>query len=175
MEISVSANTYLLDISYSSNNIIYVEGITTENGVIDTFRIRTISESIPEMRLAKLLRKKQFDEAETFAKRLGLSMESIYCSKAMLLIEQLGPWATVSYSVSVDELINILDKIQDIQYVTECCNKALILNTTQMRQIYLYAQQRIMQNIKVLYIYIFCFLYYHVSSFKNVRLYVINN
>ncbi|XP_012222587.2 kinetochore-associated protein 1 isoform X1 [Linepithema humile] len=149
LEINVSANTYLSDIFHASNNIIYVEGITNENQIIDTFRIKTISESIPEMRLARLLRKKQFDAAEAFAEKLGLSMEPIYCSKAALLVEQLGLWAkSASHSASVDELINILDKIQDMQYVIECCNKALILNSAQMRQIYLYARQRIMQNMK---------------------------
>lgn len=154
MEIDVSTNTYLLDVFHASN-ITYAEGITNESGVINTVRIKTISESIPEMRLTRLLRKKQFDAAEAFAERLGLSMEPIYCSKAALLVEQLGFWTKSAHSASVDELINILDKIQDVRYVIECCSKALISNISQMRQIYLYARQRIVQNIKVLYILIF--------------------
>ena len=107
-------------------------------------------ESIPEIRLAKLLKKRQFDAAEAFARKSNLSMELIYCSKAALLIEQLSPWAkSTANSVNVDTLINILNKIQNVQYVIECCSKALISDYIQMRRIYLYARQKIMQNIKV--------------------------
>lgn len=147
-------STYLLKVLHASDNLFYIEGISTETGIIDTFRIKTILESIPEIRLVKLLKKRQFDAAEAFAKKLNLSMEPIYCSKAALLMEQLSPWAkSVLNSVNVDTLINILDKIQDMQYVIECCSKTLISDYVQMRRIYSYARERIVQNIKVFYIY----------------------
>ncbi|KAL0108230.1 hypothetical protein PUN28_015052 [Cardiocondyla obscurior] len=151
LEINVSTNTYLLNVLHAFDNLLYIEGITsTETGVIDTFRIKMISESSPEIRLTRLLKKRQFDTAEAMAKKLNLSMESIYCSKAALIVEQLSPWAkSVPNSINVDTLINILNKIQNVQYVIECCSKALIPNYMQMRRIYLYARQRIMQNIKI--------------------------
>ncbi|XP_011646790.1 kinetochore-associated protein 1 [Pogonomyrmex barbatus] len=148
-EINVSAITYLFDVSFISDSIFYVEGITTETGIIDTFRVKMISENIPEIRLARLLKRRQFDAAEAFANKLDLSMEPIYCSKAALLVEQLSPWAKSSTLVDTDMLINILDKIQDIQYVIECCSKALISNYIEMRRIYLYARQRIVQILKI--------------------------
>ncbi|XP_011344021.2 kinetochore-associated protein 1 isoform X1 [Ooceraea biroi] len=149
LEINVSVTAHLFEALHAPGNIFYVEGITTENKVVDAFRIKTISESIPEMRLARLLRKRQFDAAESFARRLGLSMESIYCSKAALFIEQLGPWAkSAPDSVNMDALIDVLDKILDVQYVTECCSKALISDYMQMKQIYLYARERIVRSIK---------------------------
>lgn len=153
MEITVPTTVYLLEVLHASNNIFYIEGISADNEVINEFRVKTILESIPEMRLARLLRKKQFDAAEVFAKRSGLSLESIYCSKAASFIEQFGFWTKSTPDlISIDALINILDKIQNVQYVTECCSKVLIPDYIQMRQIHLYAQQRIMQNMKVLYI-----------------------
>lgn len=154
MEITVPTTVHLLEVLYASNNIFYIEGISTDNEVINEFRVKTILESIPEMRLARLLRKKQFDAAEVFAERSGLSLESIYCSKAASFIEQFGFWAKSKSPdlISIDALINILDKIQNVQYVTECCSKVLISDYIQMRQIYLYARQRIVQNMKVLYI-----------------------
>jgi len=155
LEIDVSINTYLLEVLHTSDNMFYIEGITTKTDIIDTFRIKTILESIPEIRLARLLRKRQFDAAEAFAKKLNLSMEPIYCSKAALLVEHLSPWAkSTPDSINVDTLINILEKIQNVQYVIECCSKALISDYIQMRRIYSYAQQKIVQNIKVFYIYI---------------------
>ncbi|XP_024890261.1 kinetochore-associated protein 1 isoform X3 [Temnothorax curvispinosus] len=151
LEINVSTNTYLLDVLHASDNLFYIEGIiSTETGIIDTFRIKTILESIPEIRLARLLKKRHFDAAQAFAEKLNLSVEPIYCSKAALLVEQLSPWAkAASNSVNVDTLINILDKIQDVQYVIECCSKALISDYIQMKRIYSYARQRITQNIKI--------------------------
>lgn len=148
MEINVSASAHLFETLQSPSNIFYVEGIT-ENKIVGAFRIKAISESMPEMRLARLLRKRQFDVAESFAERLRLSKESIYCSKAALLVEQLSPWTkSVPDSATVDTLIEVLDKIQDVQYVTECCSKTLTSDHTQMKRIYLYARQRIMHNIK---------------------------
>lgn len=153
LEINMSINTYLLKALHASDNLFYIEGIPTGTGIIDTFRIKTILESIPEIRLERLLKKRQFDAAEAFAKKLNLSMEPIYRSKATSLIEQLSPWAKIaSNSVNVDTLISILDKIQDIQYVIECCSKALISDYIQMKRIYSYARQRIVQDIKVFYI-----------------------
>lgn len=128
-----------------------MEGVAAENGVIDTFRVKTISESIPEMRLARLLKRRQFDAAEAFAEKFSLSTESIHCSKAALFVEQLAPWAkSAPDSVSIDALINILDKVQNVQYITECCTKALISDYKQLRQLYLYARRRIVQVMKVL-------------------------
>ncbi|KAL6441056.1 hypothetical protein ACFW04_003425 [Cataglyphis niger] len=149
LEITVPTTIYLLEVLYASNNIFYIEGISTDNEVINEFRVKTILESIPEMRLARLLRKKQFDAAEVFAEKSGLSLESIYCSKAASFIEQFGFSAKSTPDlISIDALINILDKIQNVQYVTECCSKLLISDYIQMRQIYLYARQRIVQNMK---------------------------
>jgi hypothetical protein len=147
--IDVSVTIHLFEVLHAPSNIFYVEGIITENKIIDVFRVKAISESIPEMRLARLLRKRQFDAAEIFAERLGLSMESIYYSKAALFIEQLSPWTkSAPDSVNVDALIDVLDKIQNVQYITECCSKALISDHMQMKRIYLYGRERIMQNIE---------------------------
>ncbi|XP_020293993.1 kinetochore-associated protein 1 isoform X2 [Pseudomyrmex gracilis] len=148
LEINVPNTAYLLENVHACNYIFYLEGITAENDIISTFRVKAITESVPEMRLARLLKKKQFDTAEDFAERLGLSVEPIYCSKAALIVEQLNPWSKTPDSINVDTLISILDKIQSVQYVTECCSKALISDYTQMKQIYLYAQQRIIQDMK---------------------------
>ncbi|XP_011864354.1 PREDICTED: uncharacterized protein LOC105560128 isoform X2 [Vollenhovia emeryi] len=151
LEINVPTSTYLLKVLHASDNLFYIEGITSvETGIIDTFRIKTLLEGIPEIRLSRLLKKRQFAAAEAFAKKLNLSLESIYCSKATLLVEQLSPWAkSVPDSSNVDTLISILDKVQDMQYVVECCSKALVSDYVQMRRIYSYARQRIVQNNQI--------------------------
>lgn len=151
---NVSSTSYLTNILDTTNNIFYIEGVTNENGIINTFKIKMISENVPEMHLAKLLRRNQVDAAEAFAKKSGLSMEPIYCSKAALFIQQLGPWTKYTpEAINIDILIDTLDKIQNISYVIECCSKAFISNYIQMRQLYLYARERIARNMKVYFIY----------------------
>lgn len=158
-EIDVSPTVYLFENLHNSNNVSYIEGVATESRIIDTFRVKTLSETIPEMRLARLLRRRQFDAAESFAEKFSLPTEPIHCAKAALFAEQLAPWVkSTPDSVSTDALINILDKIQNVQYVTECCSKALISDYVQLRQLYLYARRRIVQDMKVSYV---CIIYTH--------------
>ncbi|XP_076239619.1 kinetochore component rough deal [Calliopsis andreniformis] len=153
-QINVPAITYLVEIMDPCNELVlFLEGLNdNENQVqcIDTIRIKTISESLPEYQLQRLLRKGQFDAAEAFAKKFNLSMEPIYCKKASLFLSKLDPWAKKdSDPVEVDTLLSIFDKIKNVQYVVECCSKALIPEYKQMRKIHLYAHARIIECDKV--------------------------
>ncbi|XP_014472123.1 PREDICTED: kinetochore-associated protein 1 [Dinoponera quadriceps] len=149
LEINVPTAAYLFENLHNSSNISYIEGVAAESGVVDTFRVKIISESIPEMRLARLLSRRQFDAAEAFAEKFSLSVEPIHCSKAALYVEQFAPWTkSTSDSACVSTLIDILDRIQNVQYITECCSKALLSDYTQLRQLYLYARERIVQDMK---------------------------
>lgn len=132
--------------------ILYLEGINnfTNNEYIDTVRVKAVSESLPEYQLQRLVRKKQFDAAEAFASKFNLSTDPIYCAKAALILSQLGPWAkNTSSPFQLDMLFNIFDKIKDVQYVVECCSKALIPEYKQMRKINLYARSRIIESTAV--------------------------
>lgn len=150
LEIKVPITTYLFKNLNNSNNVSYMEGVAAESGVIDTFRIKTVAESIPDMRLARLLRRRQFDAAEAFAEKFSLSTEPIFCAKAAFFAEQLAPWTkSASDSITIDALISILDNVQNVRYVTECCSKAFISDYMQLRQLYLYARRRIIQDTKV--------------------------
>ncbi|CAK9795523.1 Kinetochore-associated protein 1 [Anthophora quadrimaculata] len=150
-QINIPIITYLVEIMDPCAEIIlYLEGINNLNSnteYIDTIRVKIISESIPEYQLQRLLKRGQFDEAEAFAKKFNLSTESIYCAKAASLLSQFGPWAKErSDSIQLDVLISIFDKIENVQYIVECCSKALIPDYKQMRKIHLYARSRIIEN-----------------------------
>ena len=152
-KINVSITTYLFEIMDPCDEIIlYLEGINGPNNdkYVDTIRIKTISESLPEYQLQRLVRKKQFDAAEAFANKFNLSTDPIYCAKVTLLLSQCGPWAKKNFSpVQLDMLFNIFDKIKDVQYVVECCNKALISEYKQMKKINLYAHSRVIEYAAV--------------------------
>ncbi|XP_068973508.1 kinetochore-associated protein 1 isoform X2 [Bombus flavifrons] len=149
-KINVPPITYLIEIMDPYDEIIlYLEGINnfTNNEYIDTVRVKAVSESLPEYQLQRLVRKKQFDAAEAFAYKFNLSTDPIYCAKAAALLSQLGPWAkNTSSPFQLDMLFNIFDKIKDVQYVVECCSKALIPEYKQMRKINLYARTRIIES-----------------------------
>ncbi|KOC60522.1 Kinetochore-associated protein 1 [Habropoda laboriosa] len=152
-QINVPIITSLVEIMDPCDEIIlYLEGINNLNSgtkYIDTIRVKIISESIPEYQLQRLLRREQFDEAEAFAKKFDLCTEPIYCAKAALLLSQFGPWAKErsGSSTQLDMLLSILDKIENVQYIVECCSKALIPDYKQMRKVHLYAHSRITENI----------------------------
>lgn len=123
----------------------------THGKCIDTIRIKTISESLPEYRLQRLLKREQFEVAETFARDYNLSMEPIYCRKASLLLSKFGCRAKKdSEPVKINTLLDIFDKIESVQYVVECCSKALVPEYKEMRKIHLYARARIIKNNKVI-------------------------
>ncbi|XP_012139927.2 kinetochore component rough deal isoform X2 [Megachile rotundata] len=149
--ITVPATTYLVEImDPCDETILYLEGVNDleiDAKYIDTVRVKTVSESIPECQLQRLLRKEQFDAAEAFAQKFNLSTEPIYCRKALLLLLQLESQAKKDCgSVQLDMLLNVLDKIENVQYIVECCSKALIPDYKQMRKIHTYARSRVTKN-----------------------------
>lgn len=146
--------TYLVEIMDPCDEVIlYLEGVNDDkcnNKYIDTIRVKTVSESIPEFQLQRLLRREQFDAAEDFARKFHLSVEPIYCAKAALTLSQFGPWAKkCSGPIQLDVLFNIFDHIENVQYVVEFCSKALIPDYKQMRKIHLYAHIRLLASTTV--------------------------
>ncbi|XP_046140981.1 kinetochore-associated protein 1 isoform X1 [Osmia bicornis bicornis] len=149
--ITVPITTYLVEIMDPCDEIIlYLEGVNdlrSNTNYIDTIRIKTVSESIPEYQLQRLLRMEQFDAAEALAKKFNLSTEPIYCKKATLILSQLEPWAKKNcVPIQLDMLFSILDKIKNVQFIVECCSKALIPDYKQMRKIHVYARSRIIES-----------------------------
>lgn len=151
-QINVPTTTNLVDTLNSSiESILFIEGIINDTN-INTIRIKSIVESAPNFRLERLLKRRQFKEAETFAKKFSLSLESIHISKAILFTEQLSPWAKeTSDLINLDTLINTLNQISDLKFVINCCTNAIMLDYKQMKKLLLYARQRIIDNSKVIF------------------------
>ncbi|KAF7379791.1 hypothetical protein HZH68_016739 [Vespula germanica] len=148
-QINVPTTTNLVDTLNSSiGSILFIEGIINDTN-INTIRIKSIVESAPNFRLERLLKRRQFKEAETFAKKFSLSLESIHISKAILFTEQLSPWAKeTSDLINLDTLINTLNQISDLKFVINCCTNAIMFDYKQMKKLLLYARQRIIDNSK---------------------------
>ncbi|KAL8180098.1 UNVERIFIED_CONTAM: hypothetical protein K2H54_006576 [Gekko kuhli] len=77
-------------------------------------------------RLSRLLHKRKFTEAESFALHFGLEVELVYKMKVSSVLERLtsesldpdgqSPWQELGAQVKEN-----LDKIKDSQFVVECC------------------------------------------------------
>lgn len=149
-KISVPSSTYLVECHGSSTeSIIYLEGIANLSENIESIRVKALVESLPELRLERLLRREKFEEAESFADKYDLNKECIYCAKAALFVNRSGPWARDNTElVDLNEFIETLDNISDVNFVFNCCNNALMPNYNQMKRLLLYARQRIVQSIQ---------------------------
>ncbi|XP_066599357.1 kinetochore-associated protein 1 isoform X2 [Prorops nasuta] len=148
-QIKVPNSTYLIDIPIDfCGEIPFLEDNFSEE--THNIRLKALIENDPEYHLQRLLRKQKFKEAFIFAEKCQLSTESIYCAKVAFYLTQFDPWIMqISEStMNLDLLINDLDKINDIEYVANCCTKVLLSDYTQMKKIFLYAQHRIVQSSK---------------------------
>ncbi|KAL5009399.1 hypothetical protein ScPMuIL_014980 [Solemya velum] len=107
-------------------------------GHVSTVRFRCLTETNPETRLARLLQKNKFEEAEFFAKAYGLDMEVIQKVKTNSLLDKLSPWNLPKYGADVQEkmmaqLWSSLRLIKDDLHVAGNCMRAALptLSATQ--------------------------------------------
>ncbi|KAG5678537.1 hypothetical protein PVAND_008204 [Polypedilum vanderplanki] len=72
----------------SAINMYFIVGSKNEENYVQSIELKNITEADPEERFQKLLQKGHYDEAESYAKNLGLSLEPLYQARVKkLLIE----------------------------------------------------------------------------------------
>lgn len=74
-------------------------------------RLQVISETVPEKRLEKLLKRQKFDEAEAFVKLFKLNPEVILMAKADIFVRK-----AVCDGNDVDAFLQLLDKINSDEF-----------------------------------------------------------
>jgi hypothetical protein len=127
----------------------YLEGHDTEDQQdhLSSIRLRGFSENSPEIRFHRLLRRRRFEEAFTFAKRFHLPEQEVYKSKMMWLSEELSPWKKCD---NKDELFaefkSILVKITDYEFVARCSVTAFMPTLDHTREILLLGTKLIENN-----------------------------
>ncbi|KAK0087534.1 hypothetical protein PV325_000784 [Microctonus aethiopoides] len=145
---SVSSLTYLVDIMGDTiDRLLYLEGIKKSDDSLDVIRIKAIEEGMPEFRLERLLRQRRFDEALTFAKKFNLDTESIYRAEASFSMNGLRLQINNKEIVNWNEFKIVLDKINDITFIQECCKNTLTYNYKDTRNLLEYLRQRIIKYI----------------------------
>ena len=107
-------------------------------------------------RLQRLLRRCRFDAAETFAVTFKLDVELVYKEHVKYCMELIQPWPTPfckkNDTKQFDKFIELLSKIQDLEFVCEACLNAVTVDITKTQQLLDYATERLKKgDIKVSY------------------------
>jgi hypothetical protein len=131
--------------------------------VVTKLRLRGIAEGVPEVRLARMLRRRRFAEAEAFATAFGLDKAALYEARAAWLLGKLSVWqqqpprrddAADEEEAAADdddidqlfaELTSTLGQIANLAYVVECCCLASLPSVHLTRQLLLFARQRLIE------------------------------
>ncbi|NWS75438.1 KNTC1 protein, partial [Crotophaga sulcirostris] len=154
--LEVSAVSSFVQSGIDTDTIYFLEGIhgkhqIPSDGPVSVIVMRSLTETLPENRLSRLLHKHKFTEAEDFAIQFGLDVELVYKVKANTILEKLASASVGSYGHKVwldlvNEAKENLQKIQDTQFVVDYCINAPwpLYETTQ--EMLNYAKVRILKK-----------------------------
>ncbi|KAG1667398.1 Kinetochore-associated protein 1 [Nymphon striatum] len=143
----ISPFSYLVQSSSHNDEIYIIEGVSSDDSeFIDSLRIRTITEALPECRLMQLLHKRKFTEAEDFAQTFSLDLQMIYKARINYLLESLSPWRIDSLQMDEvndfhNQMMSCLGKITDINFIVESCIRTCLSTIDETRSVLVYAQQ----------------------------------
>ncbi|XP_041477806.1 kinetochore-associated protein 1-like isoform X2 [Lytechinus variegatus] len=158
--LSVGPVSMLADTPNNQDSIFLVEGRNEdedESSLVSMLMIRCLMEALPETRFHRLLHKKEFEEAEKFAKLFSLDTELVYRSKALALLEQASSWSPANLRGSplddqsklCEGMIGCLEKIADVEFVVDVCSKAAMPAFEDTARILQYARVRLSKvNVK---------------------------
>ena len=130
---------------------------TMDLSAVTKLRLRGIAEGVPEVRLARMLRRRRFAEADAFATAFGLDKETLHQARAAWLLSRLSVWEQHEEEEEKDEetgqhkdetelfqqLTSTLGQINSLEYVMECCCLASLPTLDMTRQLLLFARQRL--------------------------------
>ncbi|NXO40218.1 KNTC1 protein, partial [Locustella ochotensis] len=154
--LEVSLVSSLVQSGICTDTIYFLEGIHQKHQMpsevpVSIVVMRSLTEALPENRLSRLLHKQKFTEAENFAIQFGLDVELVYKVKANTILEKLASASLESYGQEAlldlsNEAKEILQKIQDSQFVVNYCINAPwpLYETT--REMLNYAKVRILKK-----------------------------
>ena len=131
VEPHVSQDTPLL-LEGSAEDVLHPE-------LVSRLKMRGICEGVPEARLARLIKRSKFDEAEKFANSFKLDKEQVFQAKAPWLLNFLSPWKAEDPSSphreAYQQLEDTLTKMIDLNFVVELCVTAAMPSLAMTRDL----------------------------------------
>ncbi|XP_071504367.1 kinetochore-associated protein 1-like [Diadema antillarum] len=138
---------FLIEGGFKDSEMLFnVDEQSESSSQVNMLMIRCLTESLPETRLHRLLHKKQFDEAEKFAKLFHLDMEPVYKSKAIFMLNQaslVGEEDSGAETSRCDDLITCLENISDVAFVFNLCSTASMPTYEGIAKLLQYARGRL--------------------------------
>lgn len=117
------------------------------NGLTGMFLLKKLTESTPQYLLKKLLKQKRYSDAEAIAKKYKLDTEKIYKEKVLHYLSFLNQKLDIKEANERQvELVKILDLIDDVNFVIECCFQAQFPYYDPIYKTLKYAQIRLKEN-----------------------------
>ncbi|XP_054266831.1 kinetochore-associated protein 1-like [Macrosteles quadrilineatus] len=133
--------SFLID-QKEAEDILFLEGFGS--GLIDTIRIKTIFESLPDLRLARMLQRYKFEEAEKFARTFNLDLEIVYKAHVQKLMQDLKPWTTSldTQKQIFNHILDLIKNIQDHNFVAEICASVIPPDFDMLHTMLMYGTER---------------------------------
>ncbi|KAK3873420.1 hypothetical protein Pcinc_021553 [Petrolisthes cinctipes] len=157
-ELVVSSGTKLVNIGEGAESITFLEpDVSCGTGFINSLKLKSIVDGVPEARLAKLLAKNRFKEAEEFCVMFNLDTEEVYKARTKYLCDLMNPWLTSHNNLThndlegsdvFDMLLQNLEKIKDAEFVTALCIGAQLPDIATTKKILNYAKERLARTAK---------------------------
>jgi kinetochore-associated protein 1 len=156
--VAASPFSYLMKAALSQEIPMLLEGEESSGGgaALTKLRLRGIAEGVPEVRLARMLRRQRFAEAEAFANTFNLDKEELYQARAGWLLSKLSVWhqeqeeddenkmaAEAKEEQLFAELTATLGQVKNLAYVVECCCLASLSSLAMTRQLLLFARTQL--------------------------------
>ncbi|XP_049623699.1 kinetochore-associated protein 1 [Suncus etruscus] len=155
--LEVCSISSLVQTGISSDTIYLLEGICKKDpncseASTSILALRCLTEALPENRLSRLLHKRKFAEAESFAIQFGLDVELVYKVKANDILEKLALSSEDArreqpeWQKLLDEAKGNLHKIQDDEFVVNYCLEAQWMTYETTQEMLNYAKNRLLKK-----------------------------
>ncbi|CAH0382488.1 unnamed protein product [Bemisia tabaci] len=143
--IHIQGKGYLIDNAHSLDDFLFLEKCKDLNSI----HVKSVVESMPEFRLDRLLKRGKFDQAEAFGQKFGLPVETIYKAKLRKLLQDLQPWTNseVSLEETFVEALNLLDEIQDVEFIAEFTFNAVLAESSMYHCLLTRTKRRLQENM----------------------------
>ncbi|KAJ1529164.1 hypothetical protein ONE63_005972 [Megalurothrips usitatus] len=111
--------------------------------------LKAARQTIPKFRMDRLLTRRKFEAAEALAKNFGLDLSPVHQARALDLLDQMEPWSKKGsvtpngYELQLQSFFNELDKISDLDFVSNCCVNAVPPDYHVALSLLKYAQKRL--------------------------------
>jgi hypothetical protein len=154
--VAISPFSHLMKAALSQEIPMLLEGESSGGAALTKLRLRGIAEGVPEVRLARMLRRQRFAEAELFANTFNLDKEELYQARAGWILSKLSVWhqqqdeddankmaAEEKEEQLFAELTATLGQVKNLEYVVECCCLASLSSLAMTRQLLLFARTQL--------------------------------